>query len=223
MALVEAGIAGEPRLEASGIELDRPGPSYTVDTVASLIAAQRAAGLNADVTVVLSADASVDRGHGTRRRGCLALARIAVALDLAIRRPTSPSAERIVPGGSGRIDLLDLPPIDVSASAIRSLAALGEPLDGLVPPAVATLIRDDRLYRQPEQEGERPPVTDPMTDATAPAGTSTTPRADGLPTRGEAPSGASALTISERPPLDLARRIVELAEDKKAADIVLRT
>jgi ribosome-associated protein len=41
------------------------------------------------------------------------------------------------------------------------------------------------------------------------------PRADGLPQRGTAASS------SERPPLELARRIVELAEDKKAADIVL--
>jgi ribosome-associated protein len=41
------------------------------------------------------------------------------------------------------------------------------------------------------------------------------PRADGLPQRGTATSS------NERPPLELARRIVELAEDKKAADIVL--
>jgi ribosome-associated protein len=41
------------------------------------------------------------------------------------------------------------------------------------------------------------------------------PRADGLPQRG------SAASTSERPPLEVARRIVELAEDKKAADIVL--
>jgi ribosome-associated protein len=41
-----------------------------------------------------------------------------------------------------------------------------------------------------------------------------TPRADGLPSR-------EAVAPSERPPLDVARRIVELAEDKKAADIVL--
>jgi ribosome-associated protein len=41
------------------------------------------------------------------------------------------------------------------------------------------------------------------------------PRADGLPQRG------AATSANERPPLELARRIVELAEDKKAADIVL--
>jgi ribosome-associated protein len=43
----------------------------------------------------------------------------------------------------------------------------------------------------------------------------TAPRADGLPKRGKAAAAA------DRPPLELARRIVELAEDKKAADIIL--
>jgi ribosome-associated protein len=43
----------------------------------------------------------------------------------------------------------------------------------------------------------------------------TAPRADGMPKR------AKAVPATERPPLELARRIVELAEDKKAADIVL--
>lgn len=50
-----------------------------------------------------------------------------------------------------------------------------------------------------------------MTDPVSP----TVPRPDGLPTRDK------AAPKSDRAPLDLARRIVELAEDKKAADIVL--
>ena len=57
-------------------------------------------------------------------------------------------------------------------------------------------------------------MTDPI-----PAETTAVPRADGLPKRGVKAGSAGAAT--ERPPLELARRIVELAEDKKAADIVL--
>jgi ribosome-associated protein len=53
-------------------------------------------------------------------------------------------------------------------------------------------------------------VTDPAMPDLA-----TAPRADGLPKRGK------AATAADRPPLELARRIVELAEDKKAADIIL--
>ena len=55
-------------------------------------------------------------------------------------------------------------------------------------------------------------MTEPL-----PAPPSTRPRADGLPKRSKRSSGPAP----ERPPIELARRIVELAEDKKAADIVL--
>ena len=57
-----------------------------------------------------------------------------------------------------------------------------------------------------------------MTDSIVPAKTTRrkpAPRADGMPVR------ATPAPASERPPLEVARRIVELAEDKKAADIVL--
>ena len=55
----------------------------------------------------------------------------------------------------------------------------------------------------------------PNRDRSDPRSAADRPRADGLPQRG------TAAASSERPPLELARRIVELAEDKKAADIVL--
>jgi len=51
--------------------------------------------------------------------------------------------------------------------------------------------------------------------------TPATPRADGLPRRTRRAATPAAERASERTPLELARRIVELAEDKKAADIVL--
>ena len=57
-------------------------------------------------------------------------------------------------------------------------------------------------------------MTDPVEPTTATTTPGPGPRPDGLPHR-------EAVAPSERPPLDVARRIVELAEDKKAADIVL--
>jgi ribosome-associated protein len=63
-------------------------------------------------------------------------------------------------------------------------------------------------------------VTDPMPEAPTTAGAPSTPRPDGLPTRATA-DGQTATSPGEQAPLDMARRIVELAEDKKAADIVL--
>jgi len=58
-------------------------------------------------------------------------------------------------------------------------------------------------------------VTEPLEPTAHP--TPRAPRSDGMPSR----ASKAAVATSERPPLDIARRVVELAEDKKAADIVL--
>jgi ribosome-associated protein len=81
--------------------------------------------------------------------------------------------------------------------------------------------------QQPEvdQSVTHDPSTSPApaeasAETPAPAGPeASAPRPDGLPTRAGAPAGGGAAT-PERPPIEIARRIVELAEDKKAADIV---
>ena len=56
-----------------------------------------------------------------------------------------------------------------------------------------------------------------MTEPALPSADPTGPSADGLPRR----DAVAPASPAERPPLELARRIVELAEDKKAADILL--
>jgi ribosome-associated protein len=66
-------------------------------------------------------------------------------------------------------------------------------------------------------------VTDPATSRSSQS-TPDAPRSDGLPTRRRAVGGAGAAAAGAAPglaPLELARRVVDLAEDKKAADIVL--
>jgi nicotinate-nucleotide adenylyltransferase len=220
LSLVEAGIRGEPRLEASSLELDRPGPSFTVDTAADLAARERAAGRDPDLTIILSADSFDGLASWHEPERLLDLARIAVAPRAGHGGPDLRAFDAAFPGRRDRVIVFDAPPMDVSGSEIRRRAAAGEPLDGLVPPAVAEAIAADRLYRQPTQRRTPRPVTDPIPAAGTPAGPSTSaPRADGLPTR--APATGASVAASERPPLDIARRIVELAEDKKAADIVL--
>ncbi len=213
LAMVLAGIAGEPRLEASRIELDRVGPSFTVDTVTALAAAERAAGREPDIAVILSAESFAGLADWHEPGRLLDLARIVVAPRSGHPPPDPGTIARATGGRADRVTVIDGPRVDASASAIRRLTAAGRPLGDLVPPAVAEYITAHRLYRQPPPHEEAPNVTEPANDPlTAPAGG---PRSDGLPNRGP------AVTVDERPPLDIARRIVELAEDKKAADIVL--
>jgi nicotinate-nucleotide adenylyltransferase len=156
LAMVVAGIAGEPRLEASRIEIDRPGPSFTVDTVAELLEAS-APGAPAEVVVILSAESFAGLSSWHEPDRLVALARFAVAPRAGHPDPDLDELVARLPGLAGRVDRLDLPPITVSASEIRRRAAAGASLDGLVPPAVATLIRDNGLYRQHQpHETDRP-------------------------------------------------------------------
>jgi nicotinate-nucleotide adenylyltransferase len=228
LALVEAGIAGEPRLEASRLELDRPGPSWTVDTIAALAASERAAGREPDLTVILSAESVAGLASWHEPERLLDLARIAIAPRAGHEPPNLAAIAADFPAHADRFVVIDGPRVDVSASAIRRRAAAGGSLANLVPTGVAEAMAADRLYRQPELQEDEPIVTDSAPLAGTPAGgppaTAAVPRPDGLPVRdaaGAAAAAATALPAAERPPLDIARRIVELAEDKKAADIIL--
>jgi ribosome-associated protein len=221
--MVESSIENEPRLAVSRIELDRAGPSYTVDTVEEIVDAARADGRPLDLTLVMSAEAFAELPTWHEPRRLLELARIAVG-----PRPGHTAVDRAwLDRGwsklSDRVTVLDMPLVKVSASDIRTRVSAGRSIKKLVPAAVASYIETHHLYREPLiQEGRH--VTDPIEPtATSPASgprrqratAAAAPRADGLPKRRAKPS------TSERPPLDVARRIVELAEDKKAADIIL--
>src|SRR5690348_15377096 len=147
LQLVEAGIAGEPRLEASRLELDRAGPSWTVDTVAELDRAERAAGRVPDLIVILSAESFASFADWHEPGRVLDLARLAVAPRAGHPAPDLAAFRRGFPGRDERVVVFDAPAIDVSASEIRRRAARGESLAGLVPPGVEAVIAEDRLYR----------------------------------------------------------------------------
>jgi nicotinate-nucleotide adenylyltransferase len=129
--LAEAAFHEVPRVELSRYELERPGPSYTVDTV------RWAADRWGDVVFVVGADhwATFDRWHDPE--GVLRHATLAVA--------TRPGVD--VPPPRDRVVLFDLPPVDISSSEVRERVARGERIDDLVPPEVERLIDELDLYR----------------------------------------------------------------------------
>lgn len=149
-ALVERALADRPGLELCRLELERPGASYSADTLAALAAAHPGAAL----WFILGADqlSTLERWHAPER--VLALARLAVA-------PRSGDAG---PGGAGaappslaagRIDHLDMPCIGISSSLVRRRLAAGQPVGALVPAGVEELLREAGLVPSLPR-GERP-------------------------------------------------------------------
>jgi nicotinate-nucleotide adenylyltransferase len=128
VAMLEAAIADEPRFEISRVEIDRDGPSYTVETLTTL----RSEG---ELFLILGGDAyaDFDRWHEPQR--IRSLAAIVVAA-----RPGAPG----LPEG---VRLLDAPLLDISSRELRARAARGRSLRYLVVEAVLRYIEEHRLYR----------------------------------------------------------------------------
>jgi nicotinate-nucleotide adenylyltransferase len=144
-------LAGEQRLSACALEVERGGPSYTVDTLSAIHAE------NPDValTFIVGADTASTLGTWREPVRVLELADLAVAT-----RAGSVGRERVLDtvaglladrrdGGVPRVRFLAMPEIDISSSQVRRLAAAGEPIEGLVGPNLAAYIAERRLYRAP--------------------------------------------------------------------------
>jgi nicotinate-nucleotide adenylyltransferase len=151
LAMIELAIADNPAFAASRIELDREGPSYTVDTLAALCEERRAAGRSPDLVLIVSAEAFADFPHWREPARILDLARVAVAPRDGFPGATVAAIAREFPGREDRVVLLDAPRLRLSASALRARAAAGRSLRYLVPDAVAAHINDHGLYRDPRR------------------------------------------------------------------------
>lgn len=133
VAMVAAAVAGEPGLTVERIESDRPGPSYTVDTLRAL----RAREPGQEFVVLLGADAAAEL-HQWREVDSLAgLARFVAFTRAGAPRPAHPLLH----------DVVDAPAVEISSTAIRQRVAAGRSIRYLVPDAVAEYIAAQGLYR----------------------------------------------------------------------------
>jgi nicotinate-nucleotide adenylyltransferase len=139
LAMVSAAVEGIPGAEVSSIELDRGGPSYTVQTVEALAETARAQGAPApDQYLIVGADV-VDTLSTWHRVDDLAR----LVTLVVVGRP-GVAVPEAVPGW--RLEVVDGSAEDVSSSEVRSLVAAGRPIAGMVPEAVERCIRRRGLY-----------------------------------------------------------------------------
>lgn len=146
VAMVELAIAGNPAFALSRLDVDRPGPSYTADTVARLAIDARTRGGASDLTLIMSAEtlAGLPSWHEPER--LLAACRIAVVPREDYSAPELAWLQAHFPGLEGRFDLLDGPRLGISSTGIRERVAAGRSIRYLVPEAVERHIADHALY-----------------------------------------------------------------------------
>jgi nicotinate-nucleotide adenylyltransferase len=139
LTMCEHATSADARFAVSRIEVDRAGPSYTLDTLREIHGAHP----DDRLFLILGGDqaASLPRWH--EPRSVLSLATVAVAERAEHRRADIASAIESV---GGEAVFFDMPRIDVSSTLVRARAAAGKPIRYLVPDKVANYIGAQSLY-----------------------------------------------------------------------------
>jgi nicotinate-nucleotide adenylyltransferase len=157
VAMCAAAVAGDPRFAVSRLEADRPGPSYTVDTLRTL----HDDAPEDELIFIVGGDQAQSLPAWREPSAVLGLAELAVAEREGVRRADVLGRLAALPGAPHRVRFFDMPRIDVSSSLVRRHVAVGHPIRYLVPDRVADYIADAGLYRAAH------PNPRPRTEATA--------------------------------------------------------
>jgi nicotinate-nucleotide adenylyltransferase len=134
-AMVEAAVGEVAGIEASRIEIERDGPSYTADTLADLLAEDP----RRELFVIVGSDAATELSTWERIDEVYELATIVV-----VDRPGSTGAE---PVAGARWARVEVPRLEVSSTDLRARVTDGRPLDYLLTPEVIDCIEARGLYR----------------------------------------------------------------------------
>ena len=136
LAMLQEAMGDIDGIEISRLELDRPGPTYTADTVDEL---HRDNGDAAELFLIVGADAASDLATWDRPDVLRDLTTIVIVSRADIDEPGAP-------GPGWRVAHVRIPPLAISSTDLRRRAASGEPLDGLMPPAAIRCLRERGLY-----------------------------------------------------------------------------
>jgi len=150
LRMVEIAISGNPYFEVSTYEIDKPGPSYSVDTVAY---ERSRIGPDAELYFIVGCDALAELPRWHEPARLVAMCRLVGVGRPSVPKPKIKALEEAIPGISPRINLLDEPQISISSSEIRERVGAGISIRYLVPPEVEDYIYEHKLYKgqQPDR------------------------------------------------------------------------
>ncbi len=144
LEMVKLALAGKPHFEVATVDLERPGPSYTEDTLGDL---RRRLGEDARMYFILGIDALAEFDRWRNPQRILQMCTL-----VAVRRPGAAaidtnSLQQRLPGISTRLVVLENELVDISSTDIRQRVAAGLTITGLVPATVELYIKQHGLYQ----------------------------------------------------------------------------
>ncbi len=160
LQMCHLAVGDEAGLVVCELEIERGGPSYTVDTLRAIHASYP----DAQLTFIVGADTARTMPVWREPGEFFALADLAVAarvgstgrremLDILAPLRRTDGRAAATERGAGGVRFLEMPVIEISSSLVREHVAKGEPIEELVGPAVAAYIAEHDLYRAGSEVG----------------------------------------------------------------------
>ena len=143
-AMVELAIADNPAFQLSTIELDRPGETYTVDTLDALRAGPMAGD---ELLFIMGADTLHTMARWKDPKRILEQVRLVVAMRPGHEGLDLEALTAIDASAAERVMVVHMPLIEISGTELRRRMRDGEPVRYLVPDAVGDYIEKHHLYR----------------------------------------------------------------------------
>jgi nicotinate-nucleotide adenylyltransferase len=141
LELCRLAVKDDERFAVSELEMQREGPSYTVDTLSEL----HSNAPDNDLYLIVGGDVAAGLPDWHEPNRVLSLATLAVAKRRGTPRESVETALEHLEGG-GRTEFFRMPRIGVSSTLIRRRVEAGEPIRYIVPDSVADYIQEHGLY-----------------------------------------------------------------------------
>jgi nicotinate-nucleotide adenylyltransferase len=143
LEMVRLAIAGKAYFKLDTREIERAGPTYTVDTIAEL---QARLGAGDELFFILGWDNLNQLPQWRQPARLVKMCRLVAVPRVDSPTPDLSSLEKAIPDLSQRVVLLDQPRVDINASEIRRMVRRGQSIHHLVPEAVERYIKEHKLY-----------------------------------------------------------------------------
>ena len=144
LTMVRLATAPNPFFRVAAMEIDRPGPSYTVDTLEIL---RTEYGQEAEMFFILGVDSVQEFHRWKEPERILELATLAVVTRPGSKEFDAASLSKLYECASQRVVTMDGVAIDISGRELRRRVAEGESIRYRVCDEVAKYIYDHGLYR----------------------------------------------------------------------------